>query len=160
MNAYLGDIILLLVIVGFAGKGKKNGFIKTLGSVLGGLFAIIVSEIWIDKLCAFLTFFAYESWVKLIAFVVVFIVAGKIFGFIFGLIDGVFEILAIFPFLKSANSLLGAVLGFIEGLLLAGGAIYFIQEYGVHPSVVSCLKTSALAPWISGAFQPFLAFFR
>ena len=77
----------------------------------------------------------------------------RLVGFAFKLADGAFRILSILPFLKSINSLLGSVLGLVEGFILMGGVIYLILTFSLEPNLVHWLTISSVAPWIEHAFQ-------
>ena len=150
------DIVLLLLLLGFVGAGLKDGFVHTLGRLIGAVVGFVAARAWSLKLATIFAFFMPSAWAKLLAFILIFIFITRVVGLAFKLVDGVFEILSILPFLKSVNRLLGAILGFLEGFIILGGAIYVILGFKLEPHLVTWLSTSKIAPWILGVFHSVL----
>lgn len=149
----LVDVILILALLGFAGAGSKDGFIHTLGRLIGAILGFIAAKAWYGDLGNIFSFFGPSGWVKLIVFLIIFIVVTRLVGFVFKLIDGAFRILSFLPFLKSINSLLGGLLGLAEGFVILGGAIYLLTTYPLVPSLAQWLAVSSVAHWISTIFR-------
>lgn len=134
----------------------KDGFVQTLGRLVGSILGIIAGKMWYVQLASFLTPFFPSGWARLIAFILIFIVASRLVGFVFKIVDGVYKVLSFIPFLKSINALLGAVLGLLEGFVLMGAAIWLVMTFKLIPSIVTLFATSVVAMWIMHAFQSIL----
>jgi len=150
------DVILGFILLGFAGAGAKDGFVHSLGRLIGAIIGFVAARAWAIKLVGFFGVFMPAGWAHLVAFLLIFIVITRLVGFVFKLADGVFEIISILPFLKSINRLLGAILGFVEGFILLGGAIFLILTLKLEPNLVKWLSASGVALWIEKAFHAIL----
>lgn len=149
----LTDIILVVVLLGFVGAGWKDGFVHTFGRFVGAILGFIAARAWSFKISGALALFMPVGWARLAAFLVIFLLITRLVGFVFKLVDGAFRILSIIPFLKPINSLLGGILGFVEGIILTGGAIWLIKTYVLIPQLITWLATSTVARWIDGTFH-------
>ncbi len=152
----LTNIVLALILLGFLGAGLKDGFVQTLGRLVGAVLGIIAGRMWSLQLSAFLSPFMPAGWARLIAFILIFLVATRLVGFAFKIVDGVYKVLSFIPFLKSINALLGAILGLLEGFMMMGAAIWLVVTFKLIPSVVALLTASAVAMWILHTFQTVL----
>lgn len=150
------NIVLILILLGFLGAGLKDGFVQTLGRLVGSILGIIAGRLWSAQLSVFLAPFMPAGWARLIAFVIIFLIATRLVGFAFKIVDGVYKVISFIPFLKSINSFLGALLGALEGFVLVGGAIWLIVTFKLIPSLLALLTASAVAMWILHAFQSIL----
>jgi uncharacterized membrane protein required for colicin V production len=150
------NIILVILILGFIGTGAKDGFVHTAGRLIGAVIGIIVAKAYYSSIASFFTLFLPISWASVLSFLLIFVLITRLVGFAFKLVDGAFHILSFLPFLKSINSLLGGILGFIEGLLIVGGAVYLIIKFSPAASLVLWLKASSVALWVQGVFLALL----
>jgi uncharacterized membrane protein required for colicin V production len=152
----LVNIVLVLLLLGFAGAGMKDGFVHTLGRVVGAVLGFVAAKAWYIGWSGILGAFLPTGWAKVLTFIIIYIVISRLVGIAFKLIDGAFRILSILPFLKSINSLLGLILGFFEGVLILGGIIYLVLTYPLIPALTQLLIPSVVAHWILSAFHIFL----
>lgn len=152
----LVNIILILVILGFAGAGMKDGFVHTLGRFIGAVLGFIAAKAWYVGWSGILAVFLPDGWAKVITFVIIYVLITRLVGVGFKLVDGAFRILSILPFLKSINSLLGLVLGFLEGLIILGGIIYLLLTFPLVPWLTQLIAPSVIAHWILSVFHIFL----
>ena len=153
----LTNIIVVLLLIGFVGAGMKDGFIQTLGRLVGAVIGFIAARLWFVSVSAIIAPFMPSGWARLVAFIVIFIVITRLVGFAFKLVDGMYKILSFLPFLKSINSLLGALLGLLEGFILLGGAIYLIVTFKLVPSLTALLTASSVAMWVETVFHSLLS---
>lgn len=79
----------------------------------------------------------------------------RLVGWIFMALDKTYRFLAKLPFMKSANSLLGGLLGFVEGIVLIGACVWFVKTFSIPPFLTVYANGSA-ANWIYGAFSKLL----
>jgi len=136
----------------------KDGFIHTLGRLVGAIIGFVAARAWSLGFGGFLSLFMPIGIARLVAFIIIFVIIARLVGIVFKLADGAFRILSIIPFLKSINSILGAVMGLIEGVIIIGGIIYLILAYLIEPHLVIWIHSSVVAQWIEVAFKALLGF--
>lgn len=125
------DLVLVLVVFGFTLGGFWFGLIRTLGALIGAILGVIVAGIFTNSIAN--SFFANASnSVYIVTFFVLFGLTQKIVHIIVVLLDKIFKIVSIIPFLKSINRLAGALLGFIEGSLIVGLAVYLLGRFPIE----------------------------
>lgn len=154
----LTDIVLIIALLGFIGAGTKDGFVHTLGRLIGAVVGFLFAKAWFLSLASIFGLILPLSWARVVAFLLIFLFINRLVGMLFKLVDGAFSILSILPFLKSINALLGGILGFVEGVVLLGGAIYLILTFSLEPHLVQWLSLSSVAHWIRWTFQLVLGF--
>lgn len=149
----LVNVILILLLLGFIGTGWKDGAIQTLGRVVGAVIGFLVARSWSIGLAALFEIVLPSGWARLAAFLVVFLFITRIVGFIFKLADGAFKILSFIPFVKPLNSLLGAIVGIVEGFVVLGGSIWIVQNFTLLPFLAKLLASSVVARGILAVFE-------
>jgi uncharacterized membrane protein required for colicin V production len=119
------DIIILLIIAGFVWKGVRLGFIEALGGIIGVFVGLLAAGRWWQLAAdSLLPILDNNQWLSTaLGWLLVFIVVNRLVALIFWFIDKVFHVIAIIPFLKSINSLLGGLLGLVEGVFVVGSII-------------------------------------
>lgn len=122
------DIIILLIIIGFVWKGVKLGFIESLGGIVGVIIGLLAAGRWWQVAASSLEpLLGNNQWLSMIiGWALIFVLVNRLVALIFWIIDKIFHVVAIIPFLKSINSLLGGLLGLVEGFLLVGSIISII----------------------------------
>ncbi|MBD3359935.1 MAG: hypothetical protein GF365_04490 [Candidatus Buchananbacteria bacterium] len=142
------DVILLIILGGFILFGLWFGLIHTLGAIVGTFAGAFFAGLWYDELGVWLTqIFGHPNLMKIFAFIFIFIIVNRLIGFAFYILDRIFRFLSIIPFLKTINRILGAVLGFFEGILVIGLALFMISRFPVSEWFTAVLQASKLAPW-------------
>jgi membrane protein required for colicin V production len=111
------DVVLIVIITFLTLIGIKQGFIKTLGSLVGLVVGVILSGIILGYLQVQYEILA-QPVVSIIAFIGISIVVSWLIGWLFSIIEGMKKVLSIIPFVNSANHLLGGILGLLEGVFL------------------------------------------
>lgn len=129
------DIILLVVIAAFTLFGFWFGFVHTLGSAIGFFGGIFLASRFYDY------WGGSVSW-KIFMFVLIFVVVGRLVGLLFYLLN---KILKIIPFTSLLNRFIGAVFGFVEGMLVVTGIIFIISFYNLD-SWLSFVQNSEIVP--------------
>lgn len=119
------DLILILIIVGFVLGGFKKGFVASLGSVVGFILTIIIMARLYPWL---LTHFEGGFWVKVLVFIFALIIISIIVSIVIWLIEKIFKFFHFIPGTKSLNRLLGAILGFISGLLITSFVVWMLLK--------------------------------
>ncbi|MFH1772915.1 MAG: CvpA family protein [Patescibacteria group bacterium] len=133
---FIFDIILIIILAGFAFYGLFFGFIQTLGTLFG-----IIIGIWTALRCYPMIFnwtenlfFGYNITAKIVIFIILFSLVSRLVNFIFALLNRAFNLISIIPFLKPANQLVGAVFGFLMGSLILGLVLIIALHYVVNIS--------------------------
>lgn len=141
------DISLLVALGGFVLYGFWFGIIHMVGAVVGivggalaagRLYAPVAG--WITPLIG-----GNANLAKIVAFAVVFILVNKLVGIAFWMIEKAFKVIAVIPFLKTFNRLLGAALGLLEGTLVLGLTVYFASRFPVSAAFDIPFQESAVA---------------
>ena len=137
------DLVLILIIAAFAFFGLFFGFIHTLGSLLGTVLGVFLASRLIDPV--------YEAygWLlgggavgKVIMFVILFVLISRLVGLMFWFLEKTFNLLKIIPFAKTINRLLGAVLGFLEGVLVVAVVVYIALQFIHAGALEQTLRSS------------------
>ncbi|MFA6106394.1 MAG: CvpA family protein [Patescibacteria group bacterium] len=156
------DIILILIIAGFAFYGLFNGLIKTIGAIIALVIGVWIANIFYLPVYALAEklFFGFESLGRAVIFMVVFIIANRLINFFFILVEGSYNSLFFIPFLKSINRLLGAIFGLVLGGLIIGLALYGLNQVEIGAKLLAgYIKTSKIAPILlkyAGVIVPLL----
>lgn len=122
------DIILIIILAGFVLKGFRLGLIEGIGSLIGIIVGLLVAANYYVGLADSLewVFMGSQTVAQIICFLLIFIVVNRLIATIFWIFDKMFKIIAIIPFLKTFNRLLGAALGFIEGVFVIGIVLHLL----------------------------------
>lgn len=152
------NILLIVALLGFVGAGMKDGFVHTLGRLVGAVVGFLVARTWSISLGSFLSVFLPSGWARFVAFIIIFMIVTRLVGFLFKLADGAFRLLSVIPFLKTINNFLGALLGIVEGVIIIGGSIWIIVNFNLIPSLIQLLNNSSVAKIISRAFTFLLSY--
>jgi membrane protein required for colicin V production len=125
------DLILLLILGGFVMYGLWFGFIHALGSLFGVAVGAFLAARWYEPVSNWLGFLfgGHQNFAKVICFLIIFTVINRLVGFVFWFIGKIFSIISIIPFLKTIDRLGGAILGFIEGVLVLGLTLFVAARY-------------------------------
>jgi len=125
------DLTLLVSLGGFALYGFWFGFIHMVGSVVGVVFGAIAAgrlygstAHWFGDLST-----TNPNLANVLGFIVTFILVNRLVGLLFWVIEKIYKFIAIIPFMKLFDRLLGAGLGFIEGTFVIGLCVYFASRF-------------------------------
>lgn len=147
----LFDIILLIIIGGFALFGLWFGLIHTIGSLLGTVVGAYAASrfyeplaLWLEKITGW-----QINTARVIMFIIAFIIINRVVGFLFWIVDKVLSIFTRLPFVSSINRLLGLIAGLFEGLFSVGLVIYFIERFPLSEKIMNLIAPSEVAPYAS-----------
>ena len=146
------DIILVLLILGYVGIGAKDGFLHTLGRLIGAVIGYVVAKMWYVQAAVVIGLVVPDSWSRVVAFILIFLLISRLCGIVVKLLDGIFHILKFIPFFKTINSFLGAIIGLFEGIIVLGAIIYVVKVFQFQPTVAGWLAHSYVAPWLQRSF--------
>jgi len=143
----LFDLILLLILGGFVLYGLWFGIIHTLGVLVGTIAGAFLAARWYEPVAGWTGFLfgGHENLAKVICFLLLFVIINRLVGLLFWLVDKIFSFLKIIPFLSTINRLLGAVFGFLEGVLVLGLTLYVAERYPLGDWFTTSLVDSKIA---------------
>jgi uncharacterized membrane protein required for colicin V production len=149
------DVILLIMLFGFVFYGLFFGLVQTLGGLVGVFAGAIIASRLFEQVGQWLKplFWGNAALSKIICFIILFILINRLAGLVFHIVDRIFGFLKIIPFLKSINSILGGLIGFLEGAFLLGGIIYIAARYPVFDWLSDALAQSVAARYLSLVFN-------
>lgn len=144
------DLILLIILLLFAGAGFRFGLIHAVGSLVGIAVGLVVAgrtyEVVALKIVPYIG--GSEPLARFLVYVVIFILVNRLVGVLFWLLEKTYNLLAIVPGLKLINRSLGALLGLIEGILVLGVIFHLIGRVPVLGTAMTPIARSQLAQWI------------
>jgi membrane protein required for colicin V production len=145
----LVDVILVLIIALFVFFGFFFGFVHTLGSLVGTILGIVIGTRLIDPTFEKFGFlFGGGGFAKVVLFIILFLLISRLVGILFWLAEKVFGVFAMIPFARTINRLLGAVFGFIEGVIVVGVVLFLALQYLPDDAVKAALEQSAVADFL------------
>lgn len=150
MSFTILDVVLLIVLTGFVAFGYALGFIHTLGAVVGVVFGTWTAGMFYKVVGGWLTplVLGNENLAFTVAFILIFILANRLIGVVFWLADKVYHFLSFIPFTKTINRLLGAALGFAEGLFALSLFLYVAARFPFAPWFAQQFEISPVSHFI------------
>lgn len=141
------DVTLLIALGGFVLAGLWFGVIHMIGSVVGLVLGAFMAGRFYGSAAEIITPLTggNVNLAKIIAFFALFILVTRLVGLLFHVIEKIFRFIAIIPFLKTFNRLLGAALGLIEGTFALGLLVYFAGKFPVSSAFGALMGDSQVA---------------
>ena len=141
------DIIILIILAGFVWKGIRLGLIEAIGGIIGLFVGVFLASVYYEQAAAMLEglTFGNRALAAILGFLLVFILVNRIVAFIFWIIGRIFNIIAIVPFLKTFNRLLGGIFGLLEGLIFIGIIVYLLTFFPLTGSISQSVDNSRFA---------------
>ncbi|MCC6563963.1 CvpA family protein, partial [Candidatus Uhrbacteria bacterium] len=106
------ELVLVILLLALAGRGWRNGLVEALGELVGAVIAFMVAR-------AASPLFGVGT-ARLIAFVIIALLVARLVGWLFTLADKVLRIVTRLPLINMAQKFIGAILGFLSGIILVG----------------------------------------
>ena len=147
------DIIILVVVAVFAGKGFYKGFFNEFLTLLGFVLAFVAASkfygILGDKIQVFLK--VSPGLGKFAAYLLIFLPIVFLFAMLGNLLSQGAKKLKV----SGTNRLLGGAFGAAKGTMLVGIVVVFILKQGrdIHPGLAASVKGSTLAPYVGEFFN-------
>ena len=146
------DLILGLLLFGFMLGGLWFGLIHMIGAVVGLVASTLVAGHYASLP---VTFLGSSNLARVGVFFIIMVLVNRVIGIIFWVIEKAFKIVAVIPFMKTFEKILGGVLGLAEGVVVFGGVLYLAARYPLSDTFSKALATSKLALWLIKAFGIF-----
>ena len=141
----LVDIILLILLGGFALFGFWFGIIHSLGALFGVLIGAGISTRYFDMVAGWIHPYSGGpiNVVRIVVFIILFLLINRLVGFVFYILDKTFRFALMLPFLAGFNRLGGAIIGLAEGALVLGLILYFSEAYPISETYVQMILTKS-----------------
>jgi len=156
----LVEIVLIIILAAFVLTGIKVGFFVSLGKLIGAVLGFVLARALyagIGNVFA-IAMPGHAGIARLIAFLLVFIIVDSIIGLIVRALAKVFGLLKFIPFATTISRVLGGLLGFFEGVVIVGAAVYAIQRFHFDASLMAWVASSSVAHYTEAVFQAVLGF--
>lgn len=155
------DLILILLVLAFALAGLWFGLIHSIGAVIGTVAGVAVAGHYAVPWGAAIKGFCFgnENLARVIVFFAVMVLVNRLIGVVFWVVEKIFKIVAVIPFMKTFEKLLGGLLGFLEGVIVIGGVLYLAARFPINEGFAAALAASKFGLWlvkIFGLFAPLL----
>jgi len=145
------DIVLLIILGGFALFGLYSGFIRAVGSLCGAAIATFVSIRIYDPTAWWIGH--YTGWslnvTRVVAFVLLFFLLSRLVTLAFWLIEKILKVIIQVPFIRSLDRILGLTLGLLEGVLAMGIMFYFISRFPISDWFMKEMAKSVVVPVVT-----------
>lgn len=154
------DLFLIVIVSAFVFFGLFFGLMHTLGSLIGTVVAIFFAGRLIDG--AFHSFgfiFGGGSASRIILFIIIFFLISRLVGIVFWFFGRMWGMISWIPFAKSIDRLLGALFGFVEGIIVVGIILFYAMQVLPPNFLRSLIEASFMAKFLmatAGALQVFL----
>lgn len=127
--------------------GFFAGVFQSLGSILGVFLGYFVASRVSDILALGLEplFFHRQAVAEAVAFILVFLLINRLIGLICWILAKAFQWLRIIPFVEVMNRVAGALLGFIEGMIVIGIILQSMARILPGNELVALADSSQLA---------------
>jgi len=144
----LVDIVLLILIAGFAMFGFWFGLIHTLGSLLGTAVGAFFATRWFEPMAEWIANITgwSENMAAVLSFIITFVVINRLVGFLFWMGERFFKRFTSLPFIASINRFLGLLLGIFEGLVTLGIIFLFMDKFPISGTLIDLLGASKIVP--------------
>lgn len=154
------DIVLIVIILAFVFFGLFFGLVHTIASLITTVLGLVIAMNFVDP--AFKSFgflLGGGNTARVITFIFVFFLASRILGILMKLVGGLFSWFTYIPFATTINRLLGALFGFIEGIIVVGVVIFYAMQILPDDTLLHALKGSFLAKYLVAMMSALQVFF-
>lgn len=157
----LFDLVLLVIIGGFALFGLWFGLVHTLGSMVGTVLGVFLATRYYAPFADWLvnTIGLGANFSKVLVFVIAFLIINRLVGLAFYFVDRILSIFTRLPFIRGLDRILGLVFGLLEGALVIGIIFYFIVRFPIGANFMAALSASLIAPYtikLASVLLPFV----
>ncbi len=149
----LADVILIVIVFSFAVAGFMLGLIEAIGALIGLALGAWLAGQYYGQVAGWMASTLHFSgmWSNIVAFLLIFGLVNRLIALVFWLINKIFKIASLIPFVGTINRFAGLILGFVEGILVCGLALYVMAKFGGQiPWLISAIDGSKIAHALVG----------
>ncbi len=144
------DVVILILLSGFAFFGIFTGLLHAVGSLVGTIFGAYVANTYFEQVAAWAV--TRVDWnintAKVVMFLLLFTTISRLVGVSVWLAERLLHILPI-PFGRSMNRLLGGLFGFLEGTVVLGIFVYLVEKFPLSGRLAGSIEASKVIDVVS-----------
>ncbi|MDR3320418.1 MAG: CvpA family protein [Desulfovibrio sp.] len=125
MGQDIFDLIVVLALIFFAGRGFLHGFVGEMAGLVSLLGGFLAAQAWHPLIADRLVFISELAWRVIAAYVLVFLAVILVVG----LLARVFQKILTFSFISWADKVAGMLVGFVKGMLLCVLVLIVLQKF-------------------------------
>src|SRR3989338_241187 len=140
------DTVLLVILIMFVSFGFWFGLVHSLGALVGVVAGAFIAGRSFEPMAQWIHTVVGGSLniERVIVFILIFTIVNRIVGFIFWLVERLYKVVAVLPFLKTIDRLLGAAFAFLEGAFVLGLTLSVALHFKI-PLLQAAVSNSNLA---------------
>lgn len=146
MEQDIFDLIIVLTLVFFAGRGFAHGFVGEVAGVVSLLGGFWAAHAYHPLLAPRLTFIADPAWRAIAAYVLIFLAVIMAVAVLARILQKILS----FAFVSWADRLAGMLLGLAKGVLLCALALLVLQKFFHHASF---MRHSRVLPYFNALME-------
>jgi membrane protein required for colicin V production len=155
------DIVLVLILLGFAWKGYKQGLIEALSSLLAIMIGLYAAYRFYGTGAWWLSHWTGwgQTFSRILVFIIIFIAINWLVNYLCYLADRFFQLIFKLPFVRTLNKILGALFAILEGIIILVVLIFIFKSIPVSTTLTQAVNTSLVATYlvkIASFIWPFL----
>ena len=149
---FIIDIILIIILFGFALWGWQTGLIRAVGGFIGIILGIILANKYYLVVADWLLPHIQdrENLSKVLGYLAIFVGVNIIILLALSVLTGIFKFI---PLLTTVNRLAGAILALIGGILAIGFLLVIIKEFPFTEFLIKYTKESVIVPWLTFVYD-------
>ncbi len=145
------DLLTLLIILAFIARGLQRGFIREVFSTIGLFISLYVAVLYTKNLVYYIMPYVQSQFLAyILAFFITFLLIYSIITLLGDALAKLIKLLMLGFF----DTLLGGILGFVEGFFIAGAILLII--YKAFPGGANIVKYGWITP---GVYHRFYSIF-
>ena len=154
----LWELLVLVILVGFAANGFRAGVVEALGRFVGALLGFWAAKMFAAIPVTLLSLFLPISWAYVVSFLSIFVITNHLVGFLFGAVDRIFGVLTKLPLIKQISAVAGLLIGVLESIVVIGGVSYLLHQAIVSSGVTQFILNLKTIQAIEKVFTTLLGF--
>jgi len=144
------DYVLLFILGYFTLWGFRKGLIRAVGGMVGLVVAVVLASRYFetvgDSIAPYIGMQNNLNLARMISFVGLLFVINYGVSISVSIVEKMYKTVAILPFMKLGNRLLGALLGLVQASVSIGLILYFAARFPFGSIVEKFFEGSHVAP--------------
>lgn len=140
------DVVIVCLLFGFTLFGLWSGLLQSVGSIIGTIAGAYIAGHYFQPIAAWVVTRSdwSENTARIVVFFLLFVVVTRVIGAIFWFAQ---KFLRLIPLGRMVNRISGAILGFIEGLIVLGLFVYLVQKFPLGGKLMPAINASQVIDW-------------
>ena len=148
MNFHMADIFIVAVILYFLVRGYSSGFLLCMLSLVMLVVSLFVATLYSTQCTEYVKstlFFLPEQTVQVLSFILLFVIVFTVLNWV----SKVTKIINKLPLIGNLNQSLGALFGFVKGLLVISLVCFVINFQTSQEDLKKFVSGAKLYPYVS-----------